>query len=125
MLPTALREIDLDFNNRVAFIEYALYKYKFSLQQLFEEKEHHIEHLLKALEAAIDAYQEALRLKQAREEKMKELEALAEQGGVKGMRAKAELEAMRNEDQLARNKRVSHHARQLLPGAPGRSVRCV
>jgi hypothetical protein len=44
--------------------------------------------LLKALEEAIDLYQETLRLKQARETKMAELQALGEQGGVKGMRAK-------------------------------------
>jgi hypothetical protein len=104
-LRDALKEIDLDSNNRVSFIEYALYKYQFTIHQLFEEKDHQIEHLLKALEAAIEAYQETLRAKQARESKMKELEQQAEQGGVKGMRAKAELEAMRNEDQLERNKR--------------------
>ncbi|EDQ85028.1 uncharacterized protein MONBRDRAFT_39028 [Monosiga brevicollis MX1] len=104
-LRDALKEIDLDSNNRVSFIEYCMYKYEKKLPELFEEKDHQIEHLLRALEAAIDAYQQALAEKQAREEKIKQLEAQAEQGGVKGMRAKAELEAMRNEDQLERNKR--------------------
>eukprot|EP00045_Choanoeca_perplexa_P003353 m.30002 g.30002 ORF g.30002 m.30002 type:complete len:251 (+) comp11997_c0_seq1:112-864(+) len=104
-LRDALKEIDLDSNNHVSFIEFALYKYKFSVAQLFEEKDHQIEHLLKALEEAIDLYQETLHAKQARDAKMAELEALSEQGGVKGMRAKAELEAMKNEDELERNKR--------------------
>eukprot|EP00043_Microstomoeca_roanoka_P017197 m.178679 g.178679 ORF g.178679 m.178679 type:complete len:255 (-) comp16594_c1_seq1:6874-7638(-) len=103
-LREALKAIDLDNNNRVSFIEYCLYKYSKTLAELFEEKDHKIEHLLKKLEEAIAAYQAALAVKKAREEKMKELEALAEQGGVKGMRAKAELEAMKNEDELERNK---------------------
>jgi hypothetical protein len=104
-LRDALKEIDLDSNNRVSFIEYCLYKYKYTLQQLFEEKDHKIEHLLKKLEEAIALYQATLKAKQAREAKMAELEELSTQGGVKGMRAKAELEAMKNEDQLERNKR--------------------
>eukprot|EP00730_Choanoeca_flexa_P002483 TRINITY_DN11065_c0_g1_i1.p2 TRINITY_DN11065_c0_g1~~TRINITY_DN11065_c0_g1_i1.p2 ORF type:complete len:252 (+),score=112.68 TRINITY_DN11065_c0_g1_i1:1203-1958(+) len=103
-LRDALKEIDVDSNGRVSFIEFCLHKYKFTLAQLFEEKDHQIEHLLKALEEAIDLYQATLQKKQARENKMKELEALSETGGVKGMRAKAELEAMKNEDELERNK---------------------
>eukprot|EP00056_Hartaetosiga_gracilis_P014125 m.239792 g.239792 ORF g.239792 m.239792 type:complete len:252 (+) comp14066_c0_seq1:141-896(+) len=100
-----LKEIDLDSNNKVCFIEFCLFKYKFTLEQLFAEKDHKIEHLLKKLEEAIALYQATLKEKQAREAKMKELEALAEKGGVKGMRAKVELEAMKNEDQLERNKK--------------------
>ena len=53
---------------------------------------------------AVPFLQETLAKKKAREDKMKELEQLAEAGGVKGMRAKAELEAMKNEDELERNK---------------------
>ncbi|EGD82771.1 hypothetical protein PTSG_03421 [Salpingoeca rosetta] len=103
-LREALKKIDLDSNNRVSFIEYCLYKYGKTLEELFEEKDHKIEHLLRKLEEAIKLYQETLAKKKAREDKMKELEQLAEQGGVKGMRAKAELEAMKNEDELERNK---------------------
>ena len=35
--PPALKEIDLDFNKKVSFIEYCLWKYKKTLEQLFEE----------------------------------------------------------------------------------------
>eukprot|EP00049_Salpingoeca_infusionum_P017762 m.354248 g.354248 ORF g.354248 m.354248 type:complete len:255 (-) comp16964_c0_seq1:279-1043(-) len=104
-LRDALKEIDLDSNNRVSLIEFLLYKYKFTLEQLFEERDHKIEHLLKKLEEAIAIYQAELAAKQAREDKMAQLEELSTQGGVKGMRAKAELEAMRNEDMLERNRR--------------------
>ena len=62
-----------------------------AMVQLFEEKDHQIEHLLKALEEAIDLYQETLQAKQARDAKMAELQALGELGGVKGMRAKVRL----------------------------------
>lgn len=37
---------------------------------------------------------------------MKELEEIANGSGVKAMKARAELEAMRNEDELERNKKV-------------------
>jgi hypothetical protein len=56
--------------------------------------------------SSVPAIQETLKEKEAREAKMKGLEELAEAGGVKGMRAKAELEAMRSEDELERNKKV-------------------
>eukprot|EP00055_Hartaetosiga_balthica_P002668 m.4796 g.4796 ORF g.4796 m.4796 type:complete len:252 (-) comp2291_c0_seq1:418-1173(-) len=104
-LRDALKEIDLDSNNKVSFIEFCLYKYERTLDDLFAEKDHKIEHLLKKLEEAIALYQTTLAEKQKRDQKMKDLEALADQGGVKGMRAKVELEAMRNEDQLERNKK--------------------
>eukprot|EP01147_Barroeca_monosierra_P003366 gene3366-8276_t len=103
-LRQALKEIDIDNNNRVSFIEYCMYKYKKTLEELFEEKDHKIEHLLRALEEAIALYQATLAKKNEREEKMKKLEELAAQGGVKGMKAKAELEAMKHEDELERNK---------------------
>lgn len=37
MARIALKEIDLDFNKKVSFIEYCLWKYSKSLEQLFEE----------------------------------------------------------------------------------------
>jgi len=56
-------------------------------------------------ERASHSYQETLAEKKAREEKMAKLEADANAGGVKGMRAKAELEAMKSEDELERNRK--------------------
>ena len=54
---TALREIDLDLNKRVAFIEYLMFKYKKTLTQLFEEKENTNAALLKKLDEAIDLHE--------------------------------------------------------------------
>eukprot|EP00911_Craspedida_sp_UC1_P001963 UC1_evm3s1508 len=104
-LRDALKEIDLDKNHRVSFVEYCLFNYKKTLAEFFEEKEGDMAALLAALEEAIKAYQATLAEKKARQEKMDKLEADAAGGGVKGMRAKAELEAMKNEDELERNRR--------------------
>jgi len=104
-LRNALAEIDIDKNHSVCFIEYCLYKYQKTLEQFFEEKEGDMRALLEALEAAIKAYQDTLAEKKAREDKMAKLEAEAAGGGVKAMRAKAELEAMKSEDELERNRR--------------------
>eukprot|EP00035_Acanthoeca_spectabilis_P020151 m.431366 g.431366 ORF g.431366 m.431366 type:complete len:261 (-) comp17293_c0_seq1:846-1628(-) len=103
-LRDALREIDIDLNMKVSFIEYCMYKYKKTLAQLFEEKPKNLAHLLKALDEAIELHQELLRAKKAEEEKMDELRSLAETGsGVKAMKAKAELEQMRVRSQTGAN----------------------
>lgn len=104
-LRDALREIDLDKNHKVSFIEFLLWKFKKSLKEFFTEKPGDIAHLLAQLEEAIKLYQVTLAERAKREEHMKDLEKLAEQGGVKGMKAKHELEAMLHEDELARNKK--------------------
>jgi hypothetical protein len=57
-----------------------------------------------ALKQAIAAYRAVLAKKEAREKKMEELEKEAAAGGVKGGKAKHELEQMKNEDKLAMNK---------------------
>ena len=49
-----LRSIDLDSNNRVAFIEFLLFTYKRTLTQMFTAKPS--DHLVAKLEAAILQY---------------------------------------------------------------------
>jgi len=104
-LRDALKSIDLDNNHKVSFIEYCLYKYKKSLRELFEEKPGNIQSLLDRLEEAITSYQKVLAEREAREKLMKDLEETGTLGGVKGMKARLSLEMMRQEDELARNRK--------------------
>jgi len=103
-LRDALREIDIDMNKKVSFIEYAMYKYKKTLVQLFEEKPKSSAALLKALDEAIELHKAVLAARQAEEDKMTELRKVAETGtGVKAMKARAELEQMRVRSQTGAN----------------------
>jgi len=102
-LRLTLKDIDVDNNNRVAFLEYALFKWKKTPQQFFVE-------LAKpqkggaALEAAIAEYRKVLAIREARENRIEELKADAAAGGVKGAKAKNELAQLLHEDQLNQNK---------------------
>jgi len=98
-----IKDIDLDKNHCVSFIEYAVWKYKKTLVDLFKPSGASPE-LLAALEEAIRAYQQVLKEKKIREDKMAELERIAAMGGVKGMTAKNQLDQMRAEDTLALSK---------------------
>jgi len=104
-LRDALREIDIDMNKKVSFIEYCMYKYKKTLAQLFDEnKPKALAHLLKALDEAIELHQALLKAKKEEEDKMADLRTVAESGsGVKAMKAKAELEQMRVRSQTGAN----------------------
>lgn len=104
-LRDALAAIDLDKNNKVSFIEYALFKYKKTLRELFEDKPGNIQALLDKLEEAIAHYQKVLAEREAREQLMKDLEEQGTLSGVKAMKARLSLEMMRSEDELARNKK--------------------
>jgi len=100
-----LKQVHLGNHHPVAITEYLLWKYKKTAKELFEPVKGVDPALIAALEKAIDQYKEALAIKQAREEKMRELERVAALGGVKGMTAKNQLEQMRSEDQLELNRR--------------------
>jgi hypothetical protein len=82
----SIGEIDLDFNQKVAFIEYLLWKYKKTLKELFYPPNTASPEALAALEKAIEAYSKVLAERKAREDKMAELERVAAEGGVKGLR---------------------------------------
>lgn len=112
-----LREIDLDKNHKVSFIEYALWKFKKTITELFAEKPGNMQALLDQLEAAIKAYQEQLARKQAREDKIAGLKEIITTGsGVKKSRASVELDAMMAEDELERNRS------EITAGAKKRSA---
>jgi len=103
----ALKRIDLDLNRKTAFIEFLLWKYNKTLQELFAPAGKGVTaELLAALEKAIAAYQEVQRKKAAREAEIKRLQAISDgnPGGVKGMAAKNQIEQMLHEDELERNR---------------------
>eukprot|EP01120_Amphizonella_sp_Union-15-10_P012225 TRINITY_DN5395_c0_g1_i1.p1 TRINITY_DN5395_c0_g1~~TRINITY_DN5395_c0_g1_i1.p1 ORF type:complete len:249 (-),score=88.01 TRINITY_DN5395_c0_g1_i1:69-815(-) len=99
-------EIELDKNRSLSFSEWALFYYKKSPKELFAPVTGCPPEILAALEKAIEAFQAVVAKKKAREEKMKKLEEIAKQGGVKGAAAKNELEQMRSEDETAANKEL-------------------
>lgn len=88
-----LRAIDLDSNNRVAFIEFLLFTYKRTTAQMFTAKPS--DHLVAKLEAAIALHREALDKKKKQAELMTDLGAKASAGDVK---AKAELRRLEMAD---------------------------
>jgi len=107
---TELREklklIDLDRNNKVAFIEYCLFKYQKSLKDLFTAQPP--VHLIAALEKAIDDYRAVFEERKKKQEKISELEKVVAGGGPGAAKAKAELKRLQmenpNEDGKKRNK---------------------
>lgn len=102
-LRDALREIDVDMNNKVCFIEYCMFKYGKTLAQLFEDKPKSSAELLRQLEEAIALHEAVLAKRKEEEDKMKELEEQSKGTGVKAMKAKAELEQMRVRSQTGQN----------------------
>jgi len=102
-LRLTLKDIDVDNNNRVAFLEYALFKWKKTPQQFFVELAKP-QKVGAALEAAIAEYRKVIATREARENKIEELKADAAAGGVKGAKAKNELAQLLHEDQLHQNK---------------------
>jgi len=100
-----LKELDIDQNHRVSFIEYLLWKNKKTVHELFAPpKGGPTPQMLEDLEKAMKEYQAALDIKRAREKKIYDLKEIAAKGGVKGMTAKNEIEQIEKEDLLALNK---------------------
>lgn len=98
-----MRDIDLDSNMKISFMEYCLFKYEKTLVQLFEEKPNTSAALLKALDDAIEMHEVVLKARQEEEDKISQLKVVSEAGGVKGMKAKVELEQMRVRSQTGQN----------------------
>eukprot|EP00211_Chloroparvula_japonica_P014132 CAMPEP_0119131374 /NCGR_PEP_ID=MMETSP1310-20130426/10189_1 /TAXON_ID=464262 /ORGANISM="Genus nov. species nov., Strain RCC2339" /LENGTH=260 /DNA_ID=CAMNT_0007121941 /DNA_START=102 /DNA_END=884 /DNA_ORIENTATION=+ len=123
-----LRDVDLNFDEKISFVEYLLLHYKGVILREYykrhnKEPEEDLsneavgvtgvgEKLLEelftlpigldpALEKAIEEFTAA---KRAREDKMKDLADRAAQGGVKAMTAKNELAQMQSEDGTAMNR---------------------
>lgn len=91
-----LKLIDLDTNNKVAFIEYLLFKYKKTPKDLFTAKPNSA--ALAKLEKAIQQYKAVFEEKKQKEARIKELEAIVAQGGKDAAKAKVELKRLQMED---------------------------
>ncbi|MES1913935.1 MAG: hypothetical protein MHM6MM_006078 [Cercozoa sp. M6MM] len=98
-----LRTIDLDTNGRLALIEYLLFKYGKSVEDLFASSGASAE-VIAAFNKAVEEYEAVLAVRAAREKKIEQLRALVAKGGVRGLTAKAELEQMLAQDQLEQNR---------------------
>ena len=104
-----LAGIDIDFNRRVAFIEYLLFKYKKSLKDLFTAKPNAA--LLAKLERAIQQYKAVFEEKKKREQQMADLEKRAAAGDN---RAKSELRRMQMDDPASEAKNEMQALQQKL-----------
>jgi len=104
-LRETLKDIDIDKSKGVSFIELLLWRYKKQVNDLLTEPEHPLPaDLAEKINADIAVYQKVQEAERARFEKIQNLQALVEGGGAKGLAAKAELDVLRTEDTLARNK---------------------
>jgi len=99
-----LRAIDLDCDRNISFIEYCLWQYKKTVEQLVVPPGEADPVLLRLLDEALAEYQKVVDVRKARDVKMAQLNAIVQGGGVKGNIAKAELDQMLASDNLARNK---------------------
>jgi len=106
-LRDALLIMDYDKNRRVAFVEYALWKYKKSVAEFVAPKVAVDEEALRLLDEAITAHQKVVAIRVAREAKEASLQALidADPNSIKGKTAYNELQQMKNADKLEENRR--------------------
>jgi len=98
-LRSFLKELDLDKNNRLAFIEYLLYKYKKTLRELFTPPppgQVPSPEALAALDEAITTYQIVVNKKVSFERRREELiKTVSEEKGVKKADAQKELDTLK------------------------------
>ena len=100
-----LREIDIDSNGMIAFLEYLLFKYDKTLEDMFTDSADGVDpELLKALHEAMEAFKKVAAAKAKRMKIMDKLKAKAAKGGVLGKSAAHELECMLREDETERNR---------------------
>jgi len=99
-----LAVIDIDHDGMISFVEYALFNWKHTLDELFAPPTGVPPEVMAAFEKAVAEYEAVLAKKKEREDKMSGLEQTGSSTGVKAMKAKAELAQMKSEDRLAHNK---------------------
>ena len=125
-----MKDIDLDKNHNMAFIEYLLFTYDKTVQDLLDPTHEDDPALVAMLEKAIADYQKVLAETDDRAEKMDKLAAAAAKGGVKAIAAKHELEAMKTQDETDRRRREltaaaakKKLARQIKKDTEGRKAK--
>jgi len=101
-LRNALREIDVNLDHRMSLLEYLIFRYHKTVDDLINNLDFDCvptPELIKAKEALAAVQAEIAKI----EKQKSELEAKAKLGGVKGNTAKQELFALLNEDPTALN----------------------
>jgi len=93
-LRESLRAIDLDFNKRMALIEYLLFRYKQTITELLSRPQGTNEELAKAQQALDQVSAEIEKI----ENKKRDLENKSKGSGVKATQAKNELAQLFNSD---------------------------
>ena len=76
-----LKEIDIDSNNKVSFLEFLLFHHKKTPAQMFESRPS--AHLIAALEEAVAKYKAVFQAKKDKEDTIASLKEKAEAGDVK------------------------------------------
>jgi hypothetical protein len=92
----ALKEIDIDTDNKMSFLEYITWKLKLDIDTLMTRPQGTNEELKKASQALKDVQDEIKRIENEKEK----LEAASQGEGVKAKKAKAELEMLLKADQM-------------------------
>jgi len=103
------KKIDVNFDKRMAMVEFLLYEHKQTVAELLKRPQGVNEELLKA-QAALDEVNKEV---EAIEKKKSELNAKAEKGGVSGKTAKQELEQLLAADPLELNRAIVTAEAQL------------
>jgi chromosome segregation ATPase len=98
----ALKEIDVDTDNKMSFLEYAVWKYKASIDELMARPQGTNEELEQAQAALTEVQKEIRKI----EDKKASLEEKAKGDGVKAKSAKNELEQLLAADQMPLRKKV-------------------
>merc|ERR1711991_238058 len=88
--------VDFDKSGGISFIEWLCFRYEKTVEDLMTPQDPLPADLRAELDAALLDYQNAMAEERVFTDKIAELEALVEKGGVKGNTAKAELEALKN-----------------------------
>merc|ERR1719461_658632 len=100
----ALREIDIDSNNKMGTLEYLVWKYKVDVPTLMKRPQGTNEELKKA-EKALKAVMEQIATIESRKAYLENLVATTS-GGVKLLKAKNELSQLLDQDNLPLNRAI-------------------
>jgi len=99
-LRESLREIDKDFNKRMALIEFLLFRYKQTVKELLARPQGTNEDLIKAQEALRTVNKEIEKI----EAQKADLQEKSKAPGVKGIQAKNLLDQLLNQDNTELNR---------------------
>jgi len=101
---TFMRTVDINRDHKVSIVELLLFKYDKTVQQMFATKTEELHPTIRVLQEAIEAVQLFNDQARAQKAQIEELQKLAKEGGVKGVKAQHQITVIQNKDPLGRNK---------------------